>query len=142
MNDRRQMKNNVHRVGESLLVDWVCRARSIERAAVVSSVNLARALGAIRISAMEEQFPRAQPARIEIGKIAARPVMRGGVGDLMRNHHPADVSPSPGRTDRVSKYQPERLMENARPHLRSPQHLSPNRKFPRPRAPHACWTDC
>src|SRR5260370_41135863 len=98
MNDRRQMKNNVHRVGESLLVDWVCRARSIERAAVVSSLNLTRDLGAIRISAMEEQFPRAQPARIEIGKIAARAVMRGGVGDLMRNQHTIDVSPHADRT--------------------------------------------
>lgn len=65
----------------------------IERAAIVSGLNLACDLGAVRAAAVEEQFPRAQPTRIEIEKISAQPSRRGRIRNLLWNPHAIDVQP-------------------------------------------------
>src|SRR5208282_2813471 len=112
---RRQIENDVRWICESLLVGWVRGPRRIEGAPVVSGLNFARDLGTIRIPAMKKQFPRAQPARIEIGKIAARPVMCGGVGNLMRNQHAIDVSPhADSEEDRKQRQLPRTKLEQGR----------------------------
>src|SRR5208282_1816079 len=90
---RREIENDIYRISKSLLVDGVSGTRSIERAAVVSGLNFSCDLGAIRISAMQEEFPRSQPTGIEIGKISARPVMRSGVRNLVRNQHTVRIGP-------------------------------------------------
>src|SRR5664279_5827943 len=99
MDCRRQIKNDIHGIGESLLVFWVLWAGRIEGAAVVSGLNFARDFGAVRVSAMKEKCLSPDPAGIEVGKISARVAVCGRISNLMRHEHALHVEPSAGRAD-------------------------------------------
>src|SRR5581483_8050642 len=86
-----QQKCNVDRVRESFLVLGIGRALRIKRTAVVAELKLAGDLGTIGAAMMHKKFARAQPARIEIGEIAARPSAGSRLSELIRNEDALDV---------------------------------------------------
>src|SRR5579864_5954707 len=72
----------------------------IEHPAVVAGLDSARNLRAIRIAAMEQQLTRAQPTRIEVGEIAARPITAEGFTALVWNENVPNVVPhAPGKQE-------------------------------------------
>src|SRR5467141_3910648 len=125
MNSGCKVERNIHRVSESLLVPWIPGDGRIERPAVVALLNLASYFGTVGIASVQQKLSRAYPVWIQIGKIAARPAMRRGIGDLMRNHHTVDVSPHPASTeDREQRQQPRTKPEQRR--SRDCGHLVPS----------------
>jgi hypothetical protein len=64
---------------------------------------------------MKQQFSRAQPARVEIGKSAARPSVRGRIRYLVRHQHPLHVQPHACSTKRGAQYHPYGIAKDAGP---------------------------
>src|SRR5467141_3383416 len=115
MNSGCKVERNIHRVSESLLVPWIPGDGRIERPAVVALLNLASYFGTVGIASVQQELASAYPVWIQIGKIAARPAMRSGIGDLMRNHHAVYVSPhAPSTEDREQRQQPRTKPEQKR----------------------------
>jgi hypothetical protein len=113
MDGGRKAEDDVDGVGESLLVFWISRAGRVKGAAVVALLNLAGHGGTVGIAATKQQFPRTKPARIKVGKNTARPVVRSGIGFLIRNQHAAGVSPHTRGAERGGENQPERPVKGA-----------------------------
>src|SRR6266404_2523563 len=125
MNSGCKVERDIHRVSESLLVPWIPGDGRIERTAVVALLNLASYFGTVGIASVQQKLSRAYPVWIQIGKIAARPAMRRGIGDLMRNHHAVDVSPhAASADDREQRQHPGTIPEQGR--NRHCGHLAPS----------------
>src|SRR2546427_12348270 len=102
-------------MGESLLVLWIVGPGGLEWASVESGLNIARDCGTIRVAAMKQQFSRAQPARIEIGKSAARPSVHGRIRYLVRHQHPLHVQPHACGAKRGAQNHPCGIAKDAGP---------------------------
>ena len=74
----------------------VLRGGRFQRSSIVSSLDFASNLRAIRIAAVQQQFSRAQPARIQVGEIAARLIVTRRVLLLIRNQDALDIEQHAG----------------------------------------------
>src|SRR5262245_5247122 len=63
----------------------------IEFAAPISSLNIGRNFCAVGVAMVQKQFLCAKPSWIEVGKIAARPIVSGITGFLCRNDHSPEI---------------------------------------------------
>ena len=90
---RRQQEDHVHRIGKSLPVPGIVRPSRIQFAAVVSLLDFCRNVAAVGIAVMQQKFAPPQPARIKIGKIAPRTLVRRRVGFFIGNQHALHVEP-------------------------------------------------
>ena len=80
-----EQENHIKWITEPLLVMRVIRTRRINGTTIVARLNFAGDFRAVGIASVEQQFSGSEPARIEIGKIAARSFMQSPLGNLMRN---------------------------------------------------------
>src|ERR1700722_16380378 len=91
--ERREQKDYIHRIRESLPVLGIARPRWVEGAPVVSLLNFESDFVAVGIALMQQQFASAQPARVKVGEITARLVVRSRVGHLMPPENPVHIKP-------------------------------------------------
>src|ERR1700674_3771361 len=98
MDGRRKVKDDVDRIGESL-VFWISGAGRVKETAVVALLNLASHVGTVGIVSVQEDFSRADPVLIKVRKIAARSAVRSSIKDLIWNQHSVGIEPHSSRTD-------------------------------------------
>ena len=90
---RRQQKHHVDGISEPLLVFGIVRPRGIERAPVISLLDFDGNVIAVRIAVVKQQFPRPQPARIQVRQIAARTLARCSIRNLKAHEDSIHIKP-------------------------------------------------
>ncbi len=90
---RCQHQYDVDWISETLLVPGITGTRGIEQATVIADLDFASNVGAIRISVVQQQLPRAQPAWIEIREIASRALPHRALIFLVGDEDVLDIEP-------------------------------------------------
>ncbi len=94
-------KDHVNRIGKTLLIFGIVGTIRVKDASVVAALNFPRNLRAVGIAIVQQQLPRPQPARIEIGEIASRSSVGRGIRLLIGHQHFLHVEPhAPGEEQR------------------------------------------
>ena len=96
MNRRGEKKGHVYGICESLLIFRIIGARWVERTSVIAGLNFLGKLQAVGITVVQQQFPLAEPARIQVGEISPRFTVRRRIGDLIRDLNSLHVDPHTG----------------------------------------------